>query len=140
MVRVGFDTVIFVRGLINPHSFAGKLMFEYADRYQLILSEPIVIEILEVLQRPGLTRKYKALRQIMPQEILKLIERAELVDLSSVRAVSRDPKDDKFLATAKEGGASYIVSADKDLLNWKSYEGIQIVEIQTFLAVVKGGV
>lgn len=137
MLRVVFDTVIFVRSLINPKSFAGRLVFDYAYRYQLVLSSPIVAEILEVLQRPELTRKYKTLQQIPPKEIRKLIEPAELVDVASAPAVSRDPKEDRFLAAARAGGASSIVSADKDLLDLKEDEGIKIVDIRSFIAILE---
>lgn len=137
MIRVVLDTVVFVRSLINPHSFAGKLVFDYADRYRLVLSEPIVVEILEVLQRPELTRKFKALRQISPTEILQLLERAELVEVQAIPAASRDPKDDKFLATALPGKAHYVVSADKDLLDLKERHGIRIVDLATFIEILE---
>src|SRR5258708_33939427 len=100
MPRVVFDTVVFVRSLINPDSYAGKVVFDYADRYQLVLSKPIVVEILEVLQRPEIRRKYRTLDRIGPDEILRLIEQAELVHLPPIPHVSRDRTDDQFLAPA----------------------------------------
>lgn len=137
MIRVVFDTVVFVRSLINPHSLAGKLVFDYADRYQLVLSEPVVVEILEVIQRPELRRKFKSLEQISPSEILRLLEKAESVEIASVPAVLRDPKDDKFLETALSGDAAFIVSADKDLLDLKEYHEIKIVEIAEFITMLE---
>lgn len=137
MIRVVFDTVVFVRTLINPHNFAGKLIFSYPDRYQLVLSQAIVVEILEVLQRPELVRKFRSLQRMNLAEIVVLLEQAELVEASEIRAVSRDPKDDKFLAAAKAGEASYLVSADKDLLDLGVYEGITIVDIARFLNVLE---
>jgi uncharacterized protein len=137
MVRVVFDTVVFVRSLINPRGFAGRLVFDHASRYELVLSRPIVVEILEVLHRPELTRKFKRLGRLDLAEVLSLIDQAELVEVPDVPAVSRDPKDDKFLATAKAGRASYVVSADKDLLDLGEYEGIKIVDLATFLAMLE---
>jgi predicted nucleic acid-binding protein len=52
---------------------------------------------------------------------------------SQLRAVCRDPSDDKFIAAAIAGGASFIVSEDKDLLDLRSYEGIEICTVETFL-------
>ena len=46
--------------------------------------------------------------------------------------VCRDPSDDKFLECAVEGRANYIVSADKDLLDLKIFEGIEIIEAPVF--------
>ena len=73
---------------------------------------PIAVEILEVLQRPILTRKYKSLQKVSPAEILSLFKHAELVEVPSIPDVYRDPKDDKYLAAAKAGRAAYVVSAD----------------------------
>ena len=139
MVKVVFDTVVFVRGLINPRGFAGKLVFEYADQYELILSQPIVEELLEVLQRPELTRKFKTLPRMNLAEVLSLLEQAELVDLLGFPPVSRDPNDDKFLATARAGNAAFVISADKDLLDLRKYEGIRIVNVAAFLRILEEG-
>jgi len=135
--RVVFDTVVFVRSLINPRSFWGRLVFDHADEYQLVLSRPVVIEILEVLRRPELTRLFKALPGRDPARILELLERAYHVDVAVMPSVSRDPDDDKFLATAREGQAAYIVTGDRDLLDLGAYEGIQIVDARTFLDVLE---
>ncbi|MGH2470091.1 MAG: putative toxin-antitoxin system toxin component, PIN family [Chloroflexota bacterium] len=50
--------------------------------------------------------------------------------------VSRDSKDDKFLATAVAAGANYLVSEDEDLLVLKNHQGVQVVNIAAFLAVL----
>lgn len=42
MTRVVFDTVGFVRGLINPLSRWRYILFDDADHYQLIVSEPVI--------------------------------------------------------------------------------------------------
>lgn len=65
-----------------------------------------------------------------------VIDRAKSVDVSVVPAVSRDPKDDKFLATAKAAGAAYLVTEDEDLLVLGNYEGVQIVTAEAFLAII----
>ena len=44
-----------------------------------------------------------------------------------------DPTDNKFLASALEGRADYILSRDPHLRNLKHYQGIQIVDATTFL-------
>jgi predicted nucleic acid-binding protein len=54
-----------------------------------------------------------------------------------VAAVSRDPKDDVFLATAKAGHATYLVTEDNDLLVLGSYEGTRIVDAATFLRLLE---
>ena len=61
---------------------------------------------------------------------------AESVNLGEVEAVSRDPKDDIFLACAKVSNAQYLVSEDKDLLVLNPYEGIQIINALEFLQIL----
>jgi len=137
MDKVVFDTVVFVRGLINPHSICGRLVFEHADRYRLVLSQPIIVEILEVLRRPELTRKFKTLDGLDMSAVLAVLAEAEVVNVSDIPAIGRDPKDDKFLVTTAVPGAAYLVSEDKDLLDISEYEGVQIVRAATFIAVLE---
>jgi putative PIN family toxin of toxin-antitoxin system len=133
---VVIDTVVFVRSLLNPHSAPGRVIFAHADEYRLILSAPIVREILEVLQRPEITSKIQFVAGMDTRRVLDLLSQAEIVELSSIPQVSRDPKDDKFLATAVAGEADYVISEDRDLLDLGEYQGIKIVDVATFLKIL----
>jgi putative PIN family toxin of toxin-antitoxin system len=135
-MRAVFDTVVFVRALINPHSACGRIVFE-AARYQLFLSEPVLVEILEVLRRPELTRKFRALQDLDLRRVLDILGRAAVVRVPSIPAVSRDPKDDKFLATALAARADYLVSEDRDLLDLEAYDGTTIFTCEEFLAILE---
>lgn len=106
MPEAVFDTNVFVRGLLNPHSRCGRLLGELTPLYTLVLSPAVIREILEVLQRPRLHRKYPRLARIEPAVLLARFELAGIVEPKSVPAVCRDPDDDVFLACAAEGGAS----------------------------------
>jgi len=130
------DTVVFVRSLLNPHSFSGRIIFAHAYDYRLILSAPIVREILEVLQRPEITRKIRFVADMDTRRVLDLLSQAELVEVSDIPQVSRDPKDDKFLVTAVASEADYVVSEDRDLLDLGEYQGIKIVDVATFLKIL----
>ncbi len=125
MLSVVFDTVVFVRALINPYSYWGRLVFEHAADYRLIVSRPILAEILEVIQRPRIRRKYRSVATRDVPTVLALLARAEAVELETIPAVVRDPKDDKFLATAVLAGAGYLVTEDEDLLVLHEYEGVR---------------
>ncbi len=133
MDRVVLDTVVFVRALINPHSQSGRLLSDYADQYTLLVSKPTTQEILKVLQRPELVRKYKTLGRINLRQMIDLVTQAEFVELGEIPSIVRDPKDDAVVATAIAGQANYIVSEDDDLLDLKQVSGIPIVDTRTFL-------
>jgi putative PIN family toxin of toxin-antitoxin system len=135
MLDVVFDTVVFVRSLINPYGAWGRLVFDRAG-YRLILSEPVLREIVEVLARPELRRKYRSVPSRDPVTLLATLSHATVVDLTAIPAVSRDPKDDKFLATAAAAQADYLVTEDQDLLVLREYEGTRIITAPRFLYIL----
>ena len=137
MIKVVLDSVVFVRALINPKSRCGRLVFEHNPHYCLFLSVPVAREILEVINRPELKAKYTSLTNVDMARVIALLGRAESVDLDEIPPVSRDPKDDIFVATALAAGARYIVSEDKDLLILGEYRGVKIVDSQTFLELLE---
>lgn len=139
MLRAVFDTVVFVRALINPNGLWGGLVFGHADRYRLVVSSPVLREIMEVLRRPELAAKSKSLAALEARRIIDLLARAEVVDIRPIPPVSRDPQDDKFLATAEAAGADYLVSEDQDLLVLGDYRSIRIVDAATFLGLLERG-
>lgn len=136
-MKVVFDTVVFVRSLINPHSVWERTVFRHADSYQLFLSRPILAEILDVLKRPELTRKFRALHEMDVARVIQILGQARVVEVAETPRASRDPDDDKFLATARAAEARYLVSEDQDLLVLQEHEGVRIVDTTTFLRILE---
>jgi uncharacterized protein len=139
MLRVVIDTVVFVRALINPRNRCGRLFSEHSSRFQMVVSEPIVREVLEVLRRPELAVKYRGLGEMNIRRIIDLVSQAESVPVTEVPAVGRDLKDDIFVATALAGRADYLVSEDNDLLVLGDTLGIPIVDAKTFMGLFEPG-
>jgi putative PIN family toxin of toxin-antitoxin system len=137
MIRVVFDTVGFVRGLINPHSFWGKIIFQHSDQYRLFVSKQVLEEIFEVLQRPEITAMFHTLKGLDREKIIEIVSQAEVVEILDVPSISRDVEDDVFLATAKAANAGYLVSTDRDLLDLKEYEGIRIIDAEAFIEILE---
>lgn len=135
-MRVLFDTVVLVRGLINPGSPWGRLLFEQASGYTWIVSPSVVDEYLEVLRRPSLVRKYRDVETRNLAALLDLIATAVVVQPTAIPAVCRDPEDDKFLAAAKAGSARFIVTEDADLLDIGIYEETKIISAEAFLRML----
>lgn len=134
-MRVVIDTGVFVSALIRPQGRTGAVLRALKEnRFTLIYSTDILVEIIDVLGREKFRNKY----QITPDDIATLIDlirlRGELVIPSQKVSACRDPKDDIFLEAALEGNAEYIVSGDFDLLDMKSYEKIAILRVSEFLA------
>ncbi len=81
MHNVVLDTVIFVRSLINPSDLWGRLVFVHGARYRLVVSEPVVVEILEVLHRPELARKYRGVARANLQTVLDILADARVIEV-----------------------------------------------------------
>jgi putative PIN family toxin of toxin-antitoxin system len=137
VLRVVLDNVVFVRALINPKCRSGRLLSEFADRYTLIVSKATALELLEVLQRPELTKKFKGLGKISSRQVIDLLAQAEAVEIGTPPKVVRDPKDDIFVATAIVGNADYLVSEDKDLLILGDKPGVSIVNTSAFIEILE---
>ncbi|MHB8376508.1 MAG: putative toxin-antitoxin system toxin component, PIN family [Dehalococcoidia bacterium] len=105
----------------------------------IVLSPEIVREILEVLYRPALRQRFPQLAPPPLEQVLALIEEAEVVEPRGEVKVCRDPGDDKFFACALAGDAEYIVSEDNDILAVESYEGVKTVRITDFIALLAAG-
>ena len=136
-MKAVFDTNIFLRALINPHSRCGRLLDELVADYELILSPAIIYEILEVLRRPKLRAKFPQITQLQIVHIIFLFEQAQVVEPPEIPSASRDAKDDKFLACAVYASVDYLVTEDKDLLVLHPYQGIQICQPAEFISLLE---
>jgi putative PIN family toxin of toxin-antitoxin system len=139
MVSVVLDTVIFVRCLLNPGSVWGRLVFDHAADYRLVVSELVRNEIVRVVSRRELTGKYRFVAGRGKAVALARLDEATVVEVTDIPRVSRDATDDKFLATAKAAQADYLVTEDADLLVLREYEGTRIIDAAAFLRWLEGG-
>jgi len=138
-MRVVLDTVIFVRALINPHGKWGRLLFEFSDHYVVVLLPEIIREILSVLYRPSLRRRFPQMAEpLHVGQILAVLEEAEVVEPSRRLSVCRDPDDDKFFECAVEGRAQYVVSEDRDILHVGEFEGVKTIAADELIRLVSG--
>lgn len=138
-LRIVFDTQIFLRALINRNSVCAKIStLPLRDHYTLYVFDKIEAEVREVLNRESVRSKFPKITDEQVEITLHFLrERAERVQVGQIESISRDPKDDIFLACAKAANADYLVSEDNDLLVLGSYEGTRIVNALQFLAILE---
>jgi putative PIN family toxin of toxin-antitoxin system len=130
VLTVVLDTQIILRGASSATSSITARIYAAwnAGRFTLLISEPILDEVEDVLLRPEVLRKLHMTR-VEAAALTELLRRQSLRVTPTVRiARSRDPADDKFLECAAAGAADYLVSADADLLSLTEINGIPIVE------------
>jgi predicted nucleic acid-binding protein len=106
MRKAVLDTVVLVRGLINPYGAWGRVVFDRAGDYRLVVSPPLLAEYLEVTARPELTRKFRSLPEHR-REMLDLLSQAEIVTFTTLPEFKRDPNDAHVRAAAAAGGVDY---------------------------------
>ena len=132
MIRVVFDTNVFISALFNPKRPPAQLLeFALQGKIKFIVSPPLIAEIERVLAYPKVKKLLKK-RKTNPAEIEKALAKVlKLAVLTPgelrVGAIADDPSDDMVLACALEGKADYIVIGDHHLLNLRDYQGVQIV-------------
>lgn len=118
-MRVVLDTNVFVSAAINtgaPHAIVQNWL-QGAD-FEAVVCPTLLTEITTVLlDRPNMRRwiDLDAARRYVDT----VRERATLVaDPGEVSPLTRDRADDYLIALAREHGADFVVSGDKDLLEW----------------------
>ena len=94
----------------------------------LVSSAPMLAELAEVLGRAKFSTIIAQTGR-GPQSVLDVVKRmVEIITpLPLVAPVCRDPDDDMVLATVGTAQARLVVSGDDDLLSWKFFEQIPIV-------------
>jgi putative PIN family toxin of toxin-antitoxin system len=130
--RIVVDTNVLISRLLVPASVSGRALRRAVDSGQLVVSEATMEELATVLGRP----KFDPYLSIADrQEFIRLLGRiAEMIPVVRVVRACRDPRDDKFLEVALNGGADLIVTGDRDLLELDPFMGIGILTPAAYLA------
>lgn len=127
--RVVFDTNILVSALVFPGGQGEAALRRIIDETdQLVLSRPIVDELLAVL-----ARKFARNAEELAHVAVFVTELAVIVaPKKRLRAVKDDP-DNRILECAVAGRAEVIVTGDKALLALKLHEKIRILTLRDYL-------
>jgi putative PIN family toxin of toxin-antitoxin system len=130
-VRCVVDTNVTVSALVFPSSVPRQAFDLAMARGTLLMSWPVLAELSEVLGRPRF-RRYVS-EDIVRRFIYSLARRSTWVEVGSEVTASRDPKDDKFLSLAMSGGATHIITGDRDLLVLDPFRTIRLLTPRSFL-------
>ncbi|WP_375468356.1 putative toxin-antitoxin system toxin component, PIN family [uncultured Nostoc sp.] len=143
MLRVVIDTNIWIRILLKGQVTLPILAAFNEDKFQLVMSQPLMEELHLVWNRPRLRKRIDSSQAIRLEQQLQY--RALWVELKTVPPNCRDPKDLPVLATAIDGKAGIIVSgdddlrADHDLRGVMASYGIQLLGVHSFLKYLDEG-
>ena len=144
MLRVVIDTsslvsYVLTRGdpsLRSRTCLMNRVVAHWRTGTFTFLSSPATrAELADVLARP-------AIRQLAVAPLDELVRGLErfsehVPGVLDLAGACRDPKHDKFLACAVEGGAHYLMSSDFDLLDMRRYRDVTIVNPGQFLLALE---
>lgn len=134
MLRAVLDANVYVSAYVRPEGPPGQIVERFLrdGAFEVVLSAQIADEVLQALAYPKVLESART--TVAPdlwfEDIVML---AELVTDHHIGPVSKDPDDDKYIAAALEGRASFVVSGDPHLLDIKEHEGVRIVSPRAFL-------
>jgi uncharacterized protein len=138
--RVVVDTNVWVSAVLNPAGHPARVLEALrARRFILLVSQPMLDELRDVLRRPRLTRKYGITAADVHEVILLLRGRATEVTISGTVRICRDPDDDVVIETAVVGQANALVTRDDDMKGADELSaalaavGIAVSSVQHFL-------
>lgn len=136
---VVIDTNLFVSAVIRK-GLPDKLLKQWHEgTFNLIISEELIDEVEDVLNRDWILSKYS----ISQQEIQKVLTGLKSnainilqINIDDLPIHGRDPEDDFLLACALGGDADYLITGDKDLLVLDGNPALgklKIVTVEEFL-------
>ncbi len=128
--RIIIDTNLWISFLITKdYTKIDELLF--SKHCILIFSQELLDEFLEVAKRPKF-RRFFSTSDI--EDILETIdEYADFVKVETQIDVCRDPKDNFLLSLSADGGADFLLTGDKDLLDLIKFGETSIITITEFL-------
>lgn len=149
---VVFDCMIYLQGLIKESGPSVECLELFdSGAVTLVVSDEILEEIADVLTRPKLQAKYSRLTRERADKLVEILRKsARLLENISARfKYPRDAKDEKYINTAIEANADYVVSRDNDLLDLmtshadeakefrRKFRHLKIVDPIEFLRIIR---
>jgi len=133
MYRVVVDTSVVSAAIRAGKAYGFLLKAVLGGKCALVTSDEIINEIREVLCRP----KFRLDKNEVDNVVSALESLSDIIETKSKFSVVRDPADDMFINAAYDGGADYIVSGDRDLLDLAEFKGIRMVTVDEMLRILQ---
>jgi putative PIN family toxin of toxin-antitoxin system len=127
--RIIIDTNLWISFLIT-NDFNKLDQFLDSDKYQIVFSEELFNEFLEVVHREKFNRYFNDLN--IKYLIETINDKVLFVNVFSVVDVCRDVKDNFLLSLAIDGDVDYLITGDNDLLSLKHFQKTSIITINDF--------
>jgi putative PIN family toxin of toxin-antitoxin system len=129
-LRVVFDTNVLISALVFPGGQGEAALHRIIEeRDELVLSKPILDELLGVL-----ARKFSRDAEELAHAAVFLGELGTMVKPGRRLKVLKDDPDNRVLECAIAGHADAIITGDRALLALNRYREVQILSLRDYLA------
>ncbi len=134
MIRIVPDTNVIVSAFFWGGPPREILVASQNKRCQIVTSETLLAELLDVISRPKFADRLTIIGQT-PTGLMNLYRAlAEIVEPAKIQPIIvDDPDDDVLIACALGGSAEVIVSGDRHLRELGEYQGITVQTVRQFL-------
>jgi putative PIN family toxin of toxin-antitoxin system len=149
--RAVFDCMVFLQATASPTGPAARCLLAVDEgRLELVVSDDILREVRDVLNRPSVRAKNSRINDETVRELLERVGRkaVQLADVPTAYPYPRDPKDEPYLNLAIASGATHLVTRDNDLLDLgraelpegkkftERFPGLTILDPASFLKIL----
>ena len=133
-MKLVIDTNIWIGFLIGK-TLAGLSDAIANDNVEILFSEELFEELVEVLNRPKFER-YFSLEDI--RELISLLHsKVKFIEIIQHFNDCRDEKDNFLLDLCVSGEADYLITGDEDLLVMNPFHGIKIINYRQFHGILQ---
>ena len=137
-MKIVLDTNVVVSAAVSPKGPPAEIVRAWRAHSFTWVTSPLLLDELERTLFSPRIRRYLAWGEDEIAEFLATVRQAAEVTSPTrqIDVIRDDPADNRVLEAAVSAQADYIVSGDHDLLNLKTYEGVQIVTPARFVAIL----
>lgn len=136
MLRVVFDTNLFVSSLLVKEGLSSQALSAWRNRRFVLVTSPAILdEITAALRYDRIRRKYNITDEDVEQ-LIDLLTSDALIVLGAADtsgSIPEDKDDEAILACAIDGEADLIASGDKQLLALGVFRDIPIATVRQLL-------
>lgn len=139
VLRAVVDTNVWISALLNPQGTPASIATRLGrGEFECVLSPAMLRELTTVASGPRLRERFG----LTAERVLKLLEllngRSLMIPEPVTVAISRDPRDDMFVAVAVASRADALVTRDDDLkadpqvIRYLEASGVSVVTVRQF--------
>jgi len=133
-MRVVIDTNVFISALLFKGHSAKLLKHWQNGDFIFLICRQILEEYIRVLNYPKFELSQEEISSLVKEELLPFVQ--VVIVKEHVSVIKDDPSDDIFISAALAGRADAVISGDSHLLQIQQYEGIPVIGIKDFFALL----